>query len=108
MFRQARFRTFSGMARTMADPFSHRTFNTFRVTPFPGWVMILVAIVAGALGISMFLLSASILSVLTPFIVAGALFLQWRIRRALRQAARDADITSIDVEYRVIDREKDR
>jgi len=54
------------------------------------------------------LLSASILLVLTPFIVAGALFLQWRIRRALRQAARDADITSIDVEYRVIDREKDR
>jgi len=70
--------------------------------------MLLVAFVAGALGIGIFLLSASILLVLTPFIVAGALFLQWRIRRALRQAAREANVTSIDVEYHVIDRQKDR
>ncbi len=70
--------------------------------------MLLVAFFAGALGIGMFLLSASILLVLTPFIVAGALFLQWRIRRALRQAAREANVTSIDVEYHVIDRQKDR
>jgi len=70
--------------------------------------MLLVAFVAGALGIGMFLLSASILLVLTPFIIAGALILQWRIRRALRQAAREANVTSIDVEYHVIERQKDR
>ena len=70
--------------------------------------MLFVALLAGALGIGMFLLSASILLVLTPFIVVGALIIQWRIRRALRQAAREADVTSIDVEYRVIDTQKDR
>jgi len=96
------------MALSMADPFSPRTSKTFQVTKIPGWAMLLVAFVAGALGIGMFLLSASILLVLTPFIVAGALILQWRIRRALRQAAREANVTSIDVEYHVIERQKDR
>jgi hypothetical protein len=96
------------MALFMTDPYSPRTFNTFRITKIPGWAMLFVALLAGALGIGMFLLSASILLVLTPFIVVGALIIQWRIRRALRQAAREADVTSIDVEYRVIDTQKDR
>ena len=62
---------------------------------------------AGALGIGVFLLSASILLVVTPFIVVSALILQWRIRRALRQAEREAGETSIEAEYRIIETRKD-
>jgi hypothetical protein len=55
-----------------------------------------------------FLLSASILLVVTPFIVVSALILQWRIRRALRRAEREAAETSIEAEYRIIETRKER
>ena len=92
----------------MTDPFNPRTFSTFQVTKIPGWAVIVVAIIAGALGIGIFLLSASILLFLTPFVLASALYVRWRIGRALRQAEREAQATSIDAEYRVIDIRKDR
>jgi membrane protein implicated in regulation of membrane protease activity len=92
----------------MTDPFHPRTFSRYRVAKIPGWAVVLVALLAGALGVGLFLLSASILLVLTPFVVVGVLILQWRIRRALRQTGREGDATSIDVEYRIIDRRKER
>ncbi len=91
----------------MTDPYHSRTINSFRVTKIPSWALLLVAIMAGALGIGVFLLSASILLVVTPFIVVSALILQWRIRRALRQAEREAGETSIEAEYRIIETRKD-
>jgi membrane protein implicated in regulation of membrane protease activity len=92
----------------MTDPYHPRMFNSFQVTRIPGWALLLIAIAAGALGIGVFLLSASILLVVTPFIVVSALILQWRIRRALRRAEREAAETSIEAEYRIIETRKER
>ncbi len=89
---------------TMSDPFHSSRSDAFRsatgTANIPGWAVILTAIIAGGLGIGLFLLSAGILLVLAPIAVAGVLYARWRIRRALRRAA---EAGSIEAEYRVID-----
>lgn len=85
------------------------------IVKVPGWAVTIGAIIAGALGVAVFLASASLILMLAPVIVGAAFYIRWRIRRALRKMAEDqsryqtterADI--IDGDYRVIDSEADR
>ncbi len=95
----------------MSDPFKPHQSAPFRAAGainIPSWAVVVTAIIAGALGVGLFLLSASILLVLTPIVFAGALYVRWRIRRALKRTSNATQPTSIDVEYRVIDIDRDR
>lgn len=85
------------------------------IVKVPGWAMTIGAVVAGTLGIAVFLASASLILMLMPVIVGAAFYVRWRIRRALSKMAeeqrvyRTADqMDTIDGEYRVIDQEIDR
>jgi len=95
----------------MSDPYnSHRStpFRSAGAVNIPSWAVVVTAIIAGALGVGLFLLSASILLVLTPVVVAGVLYARWRIRRALRRSSEQEQANSIAAEYRVIDIDRDR
>jgi hypothetical protein len=95
----------------MSDPYkSHRSapFRAAGAVNIPSWAVVVTAIIAGALGVGLFLLSASILLVLTPVVVAGVLYARWRIRRALRRSSEQEQANSIAAEYRVIDIDRDR
>lgn len=70
--------------------------------------MLLSAIVAGALGIGLFVLSASLLLLFAPVAIAIVLYYRWRIGKALREAARQANAETVDAEYRVITIREDR
>ena len=81
----------------------------------PGWAVTIGAIVAGALGLALFLASASLVIMLAPVVVGIALYFRWRVRRALRKMAeqqrayeREVREDIIDGEYRVIDDADDR
>ena len=91
----------------MSDPFQSSQSNGFRnaagTANLPGWAVILVAIIAGGLGIGLFLLSAGILLILTPIAIGAVLYARWRFRRALRRATETGQAGSIEAEYRVID-----
>ena len=69
----------------------------------PKWALILGGLLAGGIGILLFIVSAGLLLMLAPFAIAAVLYARWRIRRAIRKAAEQSDITIIDAEYRVID-----
>jgi hypothetical protein len=90
----------------MTDPFDARPRRSFEIKPVPGWAVFLVAILAGALGVGLFLLSASVLLILAPIVVATALYYRWRIRKVLRDAARNGE--AVDAEYRVVTWREDR
>jgi hypothetical protein len=92
----------------MTEPFDTRSRRRLTVTPIPGWAMLVSAIIAGALGIGLFLLSASLLLLLAPVVVVIFLYYRWRIGKALREAARHADTGTVDAEYRVISIHEDR
>ena len=81
----------------------------------PGWAITLGAIVAGALGIAVFLASASLILMLAPVLIGAAFYVRWRVRRALRKMAeeqrrykKDETIDIIDGDYRIIKDEEDR
>jgi membrane protein implicated in regulation of membrane protease activity len=81
----------------------------------PGWAVTLGAIVAGALGIAVFLASASLILMLAPVLIGAAFYVRWRVRRALRKMAeeqrsyqRAETIDIIDGDYRIIKDEEDR
>ena len=91
----------------MSDPFHSRRPEGYRAsfgtTTIPGWAVLLATMIAVAFGIGLFLLSASIVLVLTPLVVVGVLIARWRFRRALRRAAERGQGGSIEAEYHVID-----
>ena len=81
----------------------------------PGWAVTLGAIIAGALGIAVFLASASLILMLAPVIIGAAFYIRWRVRRALRKMAeaqganqQDGGDSFIEGEYRVINDGEDR
>ena len=92
----------------MTDPFDAGSRRRFATTTIPGWAVLLAAILAGAIGIGLFILSASLLLLLAPVAVATFLYYRWRIGKALRQAARQARAGTVDAEYRVISIREDR
>lgn len=95
-------------------PYSGRIGRT-ELVKAPGWAVAVGAIVAGALGIAIFLASASIILILTPFVIGAAFYVRWRVKRALRKMAEaqgasrsHEHVDVIDGEYRIIDNETDR
>lgn len=90
----------------------HRRTEIVRV---PSWAVAIGAVMAGAVGIALFLASFSLILILAPVLIGAAFYIRWRIRRALRKfaeeerrmrSADDADI--IDGDYRIIDNFDDR
>lgn len=81
----------------------------------PGWAAAIGAIMAGALGIALFLASASLILMLAPVLIGVAFYARWRFRRMIRQMAdqqrgrgayTNDDI--IDGDYRIIRSDDDR
>ena len=89
--------------------------NRSNVVKVPGWAVALGALVAGTLGVALFLVSASLILILTPLIVGTAFYIRWRVRRALRKMAEEnrnldprANPDIIDGDYRIVDEPHDR
>jgi threonine/homoserine/homoserine lactone efflux protein len=57
-------------------------------------------------GLGFLVLSASIMLVLTPFVIGGVLYIRWRIRKAIRQAQETRGQT-VDAEYHIIEIRRD-
>lgn len=85
------------------------------IVSLPSWAVAIGAVVAGALGLAVFLASASLILMLAPVIVGAAFYIRWRVRRAFRKMAeqqrdfsepKNPDI--IDGDYRIIDEAQDR
>lgn len=81
----------------------------------PSWAVAIGAVVAGALGLAVFLASASLILMLTPVIIGAAFYIRWRVRRAFRKMAeeqRDFEARNnpdiIDGDYRVVEERNDR
>lgn len=81
----------------------------------PSWAVAIGAVVAGALGVAVFLASASLILMLAPVIIGAAFYIRWRVRRAFRKMAeqqRDFEARNnpdiIDGDYRVVDEPSDR
>lgn len=99
----------------MNRPPSSGQFGQTQLVRVPGWAVAIGAIVAGALGLAVFIASAGLLLMLAPIAIGMVFYVRWRIRRALRkmadvQRAYQGDVNDgiIDVEYRVIDGGDDR
>lgn len=85
------------------------------IVSLPSWAVAIGAVVAGALGLAVFLASASLILMLAPVIVGAAFYIRWRVRRAFRKMAeqqRDFSARNnpdiIDGDYRIIDEAQDR
>lgn len=85
------------------------------IVSVPNWAVAIGAVVAGALGLAVFLASASLILMLAPVIVGAAFYIRWRVRRAFRKMAeqqRDFEARNnpdiIDGDYRVVDEPRDR
>lgn len=99
----------------MNRPPNSQRIGRSEIVRVPGWAVTIGAVVAGALGLVVFLASASLILMLAPVVVGVAFYIRWRIRRALRKMAEEQTVyrTSerldiIDGEYRVINQEADR
>ena len=96
----------------MSDPFRSSRSEAFRTATgtanIPGWAVILAAILAGGIGIGLFLLSAGILLILAPVAIAAVFYARWRFRRALRRAAETGQAGAIEAEYHVVDINRER
>ena len=95
-------------------PYSSRIGRT-EIVRLPGWAVTIGAIFAGALGLAVFLASASLILMLAPVLVGAAFYIRWRIRRALRKMAEEQRsyraedrLDIIDGEYRIIENDTDR
>ena len=83
-----------------------------RYPPHPGiklirmplWAAALVLIAAVSLGLLLMVLAAGLALILIPAAVITGMVLRWRLRRRMAQAPRAGEI--IDVEYRIVERER--
>lgn len=76
----------------------------FKLVRLPRWASVLAIIAAIALGVLLIVVAAGLALILIPIIVISGLILRWRLRRAMATAPRSSDV--IEVEYRVVDRER--
>jgi len=90
-------------------------FSQTQLVRVPGWAVAIGAVVAGALGIAVFIASAGLLLMLAPIVIGMAFYIRWKMRRAFRKMAEaqrrypnEPGDGIIDVEYRVINGEEDR
>lgn len=89
--------------------------NRGNIVKVPGWAVAIGAVVAGALGVALFLVSASLILILAPFVIGAVFYFRWRVRRALRKMAEQnrnfdarANADIIDGDYRIVEEPHDR
>ena len=83
-----------------------------RYSPYPGiklirmprWAAALVLIAAVSLGLLLIVLAAGLALIIIPAVIIAGMILRWRLHRRMAQAPRQGDV--IDVEYRIVDRER--
>ncbi|PVE20803.1 hypothetical protein DC522_30220 [Microvirga sp. KLBC 81] len=75
-----------------------------RLIRMPRWAAALVLIAAVSLGLLLIVLAAGLALILIPAAIITGMILRWRLRRRMAQARRAGEI--IDVEYRIIERER--
>ena len=75
-----------------------------RLIRMPRWAAALVLIVAVSLGLLLIVLTAGLALILIPAAIITGMVLRWRLRRRMTQAPRAGEI--IDVEYRIVERER--
>jgi Flp pilus assembly protein TadB len=75
-----------------------------RLIRLPRWAAALALLAAVSLGLLLLVLAAGLALVIIPVALVGGLILRWRLRRRTARARQPADV--IDVEYRIIDRER--
>lgn len=89
-------------------------YSRTEIVRVPSWAVAIGAVVAGAVGIALFLASFSLILILAPIVIGVAFYVRWRVRRAFRRfaeeerrmrSANEADI--IDGDYRIIDNADD-
>lgn len=89
--------------------------NRGNIVKVPGWAVAIGAVVAGTLGVALFLFSASLILILAPFVIGAVFYFRWRVRRALRKMAEQnrnfdarASADIIDGDYRIVEERHDR
>jgi uncharacterized protein (DUF58 family) len=83
-----------------------------RYSPYPGiklirmprWAVALVLMAAVSLGLLLIVLAAGLALIIIPVAIVAGMILRWRLRRRMAQAPRAGEI--VDVEYRIVDRER--
>ncbi|MBM6579383.1 hypothetical protein ILT44_04230 [Microvirga sp. BT689] len=75
-----------------------------RLIRMPRWAAVLVLIAAVSLGLLLMVLAAGVALILIPAAIITGMIMRWRLRRRMAQAPRTGEI--IDVEYRIIERER--
>ena len=70
----------------------------------PRWAAVLVLIAAVSLGLLLMVLAAGLALILIPTAIITVMILRWRLRRRMAQAPRAREI--IDIEYRIVERER--
>jgi len=75
-----------------------------RLIRMPRWAAALVLIGAVSLGLLLMVLAAGLALILIPVAIITGMVLRWRLRRRMAQAPRSGEI--IDVEYRIVERER--
>jgi hypothetical protein len=75
-----------------------------RLIRMPRWAAVLVLIAAISLGLLLMVLAAGLALILIPAAIVTGMILRWRLRRRMAQAPRTGEI--IDVEYRIVERER--
>ncbi len=75
-----------------------------RLIRMPHWAAVLVLIAAAAMGLFLVVLATGLTLILIPVAIITVMILRWRLRRRMAQAPRAGEI--IDVEYRIVERER--
>lgn len=75
-----------------------------RLIQIPRWAAALATIAAVLLGLLLIVLAAGFALIIIPVAIVAGMILRWRLRRRMQEAPRSGEI--IDVEYRVIDRDR--
>ena len=77
---------------------------SIRLIRMPRWATVLALIAAVSLGLLLMVLAAGLALILIPAAIITVMILRWRLRRRMAQAPRTGEI--IDVEYRIVERER--
>jgi hypothetical protein len=80
-------------------------------TAMPRWASWLVMAASFVIGVTLFLLAASLALILVPVVLVGGAVAAWQFRRRMKAAAeagasyttRDGRVEIVDAEYRIID-----
>jgi uncharacterized protein (DUF58 family) len=80
---------------------SHPGIKLIRV---PRWAAALAVIAAVSLGLLLIVLAAGLALIIIPAAIIVGIILRWRLRRSMAKSPRQGDV--IDVEYRIVDRER--